>query len=98
MKSNINVKIDKDVKETATLLLKRMGLDQTTAIELFYRQVIAERRLPFQPFVDSTIDELIINAVNEKNISVTELAADENGNVIIDDECSTELRDWAVNG
>jgi len=44
-KSNVNVKIDTTVKETATMLLGRMGIDQTTAIDMFYRQIIAERRL-----------------------------------------------------
>jgi len=40
-KSNVNVKIDTVVKETATMLLDRMGIDQTTAIDMFYRQIIA---------------------------------------------------------
>ncbi|MDR1837706.1 MAG: type II toxin-antitoxin system RelB/DinJ family antitoxin, partial [Treponema sp.] len=43
-KSKVNVKIDKNVKELATQLLERMGLDQTTAIDMFYRQIITERR------------------------------------------------------
>ena len=34
-KSNINVKIDTAVKEAATTLLNRMGIDQTTAIDMF---------------------------------------------------------------
>ena len=50
-KSNVNVKIDAEVKEKASKLLSCMGLDQTTAIEMFFRQIIAERRLPFQPIV-----------------------------------------------
>jgi addiction module RelB/DinJ family antitoxin len=33
-KSNVNVKIDADVKALATQLLARMGLDQTTAIDI----------------------------------------------------------------
>jgi len=56
-KANVNVKIDKHIKELAVKLLDRMGLDQTTAIEMFYRQIITERRLPFQPVVTPTLDE-----------------------------------------
>ena len=97
-KSNVNVKIDKKVKESATLLLNRMGLDQTTAIELFYRQIIAEHRLPFQPVVKPTIDEQIINVLISKNIPKIKLDTDENGNVIIDKEQHSEIYDWAVNG
>ena len=33
-KSNVNVKIDTTVKETATMLLDRMSIDQTTAIPI----------------------------------------------------------------
>ena len=45
------------VKEAATMLLERMGIDQTTAIDMFYRQIIAERGLPFQPVVAPTLEE-----------------------------------------
>ena len=36
-KTNVNVRIDTDIKELATQLLGRMGIDQTTAIAMFYR-------------------------------------------------------------
>lgn len=98
MKSNVNVKIDADVKETAAVLLGMMGLNQTTAIELFYRQIIAERRLPFQPVASSTLDEQLSNLIANKNIPNIRLEADENGNVIIDKELHPEIYDWAVNG
>ncbi|MCL2520079.1 MAG: type II toxin-antitoxin system RelB/DinJ family antitoxin [Spirochaetaceae bacterium] len=65
-KSNINVKIDAAVKEAATLLLERMGIDQTTAIDMFYRQIIAERRLPFQPIVAATVEEQLTAAITKK--------------------------------
>jgi len=42
-KANVNVRIDSNIKELASKLLDRMGLDQATAIEMFYRQIIAER-------------------------------------------------------
>jgi len=48
-KSNVNVRIDANVKKMANLILARMGIDQTTAIDMFFRQIIAEKRLPFQP-------------------------------------------------
>jgi len=66
-KANVNVRIDSHIKELATKLLHRMGLDQTTAIEMFYRQIIAERRLPFQPVVASTLDEQIAAAAIKNN-------------------------------
>lgn len=98
MKSNVNVKIDAEVKETAAALLARMGLDQTTAIDMFYRQVIAERRLPFQPVASLSLDEQLVNLIVNKNIPNIRLDADENGNIIIDKELHPEIYDWAVNG
>ena len=104
-KSNVNVKIDANVKESAISLLALMGLDQTTAIELFYRQIIAERRLPFQPAVnpvlavkEKTLDEQLTEAIIKKNIPVIKLDSDENGNIILDKNLPPELYDWAVNG
>ena len=103
MKSNVNVKIDANIKETAVRFLSSMGLDQTTAIELFYRQIIAERRLPFQPVVNPSIDEKtldarIIEAALKKNPKRVTLPTDDDGNVLIDKELHPDIYDWAVNG
>ena len=98
LKSNVNVKIDAAVKEQATLLLDRMGIDQTTAIDMFYRQIIAERRLPFQPTVAQTYGEQVLDLIRRKKIPNITLPADENGNAYIDKEQYPDLYDWAVNG
>jgi DNA-damage-inducible protein J len=97
-KSNVNVKIDTHVKELAIQLLERMGLDQTTAIDMFYRQIITERRLPFQPAVAQTYGEQALDIIRHKNIPNITLPADENGNAYIDKKQYPELYDWAVNG
>ena len=102
-KSNVNVKIDANVKEAAIQLLGRMGLDQTTAIELFYRQIIAERRLPFQPTVspqinEKTLDEQIIEAALRRNPKRVTLQTNEKGQILIEKELHPDIYDWAVNG
>ena len=97
-KSDVNVRIDTDVKELATQLLARMGLDQATAIDMFYRQIIAERRLPFQPVASPTLDEQLIEAIKRKNIPAVKLEVDENGHILIDRDKHPELYDWAING
>jgi addiction module RelB/DinJ family antitoxin len=96
--TNANVMIDADIKEADTRLLERMGLDPKTAIELFYRQIIAERRLPFQSAADLTLDEKIVAAALKRNPKRVTLQTDENGNVVIDKEKHLDLCDWAVNG
>ena len=97
-KANVNVKIDADIKELATHFLERMGLDQTTAIDIFFRQIISERRLPFQPVVNPTLDEQIVSAALRRNPKRIKLEADKDGNVILDKELYSDIYDWAENG
>jgi DNA-damage-inducible protein J len=99
VKSNINIKIDAEIKEQATQLLERMGLDQATAIDMFFRQIIAEHRLPFQPVVSLTLDEQIIAAALRKKPKQISLTTDLDGNIIItDNEKHPDVYEWAVNG
>ena len=97
-KSNVNVRIDAGVKELATQLLERMGIDQTTAIDMFYRQIIAERRLPFQPTAAPSLDEQLVDAIWKSNPEKVEVGVDENGNILIDKDKHSDLYDWALNG
>jgi DNA-damage-inducible protein J len=98
VKSSVNVKIDANVKTLATHILERMGIDQTTAIDMFYRQVIKEQRLPFQPSAALSLDEQIVAAALKRNPKRVTLPSDENGNVIIDKEKHPVIYHWAVNG
>ena len=97
-KSNVNVKIDSDVKELATQLFARMGLDQTTAIDMFYRQVIAERRLPFQPTVAQTYGEQMLDIIKRKGIPHKAVEVNAEGHIVVDKDKDPELYDWAMNG
>ncbi|MCL2099636.1 MAG: type II toxin-antitoxin system RelB/DinJ family antitoxin [Oscillospiraceae bacterium] len=97
-KENLNIKIDRSVKEAAAQLLANMGLDHTTAIEMYYRQIIKERRLPFQPEASLTLDEQIIAVIKSKNIPLINLETNEKGQIIIDKNKHPDLYDWAVNG
>jgi DNA-damage-inducible protein J len=87
-KSNVNVKIDANVKDTAVALLSRMGIDQTTAIEMFYRKIIAVRTLPFQPEPLPSNDEQLLAAIKSKNTPTVKLETDANGNIVVDKEKS----------
>jgi len=97
-KSTLNVKIDRHVKETAAQLLESMGLDHTTAIDMYYRQIITERRLPFQPKSSLSLDEQIRAAALKRSPKRVTLQTDENGSVIIDKDKHPDIYDWAVNG
>ncbi len=40
--------IDPEVKKEAEFILKEIGLSVSNSVELFYRQVVAQRGLPFE--------------------------------------------------
>ena len=45
--SNIDIYVDSEVKEQAQLVFTSIGLDMTTAVNIFLRQSILQRSLPF---------------------------------------------------
>lgn len=47
MTTNINIRTDIEVKAQAQEVLSKLGLDLTTAVNLFLRQVICDQRVAF---------------------------------------------------
>jgi DNA-damage-inducible protein J len=45
--TNINIRTDSNIKSQAQQIFETLGLDMTTAINLFLRQTVRERDLPF---------------------------------------------------
>ena len=97
-KTTLNIKIDKGIKERTARILAEMGLDHTTAIDMYYRQILSERRLPFQPSLAQAYGNQLHDIIKQKGIPNITLPADENGNAYIDKEKHPDLYDWAVNG
>ena len=49
MKStNLNIRTDKDVKAQAEKIFDALGLNMTTAVNIFLRQAIRENGIPFE--------------------------------------------------
>ena len=46
--TNINIRMDKVLKEQAENLLSEFGMNMTTAFNIFLRQMVRERAIPFQ--------------------------------------------------
>lgn len=46
--TTINVRVDEDVKKEASALFAELGLDMSTAINMFLYQAIAQDGLPFE--------------------------------------------------
>lgn len=51
-KTSMNIRMDNDIKRQAQHLFAEFGLDMTTAINMFLRQAIRERRIPFELKLD----------------------------------------------
>jgi len=47
--TTINFKVEEEIKEEAQKIFKEMGLNMTTAFNMFLVKTIQERQLPFQP-------------------------------------------------
>lgn len=46
---SINIRIDEKTKKQASKTLEAMGMDMSTAIKIFLRQVIVDQCIPFRP-------------------------------------------------
>ena len=55
--TTINFRLDSDLKKRFERLCDEFGLSTTTAITLFMKAVIRERRIPFEIKTDTKIDE-----------------------------------------
>ena len=46
--TNLNIKIDRELKTKADKLFNEMGMNLTTAVNVFVRQAVLERAIPFR--------------------------------------------------
>lgn len=46
--TNLNIKIDRSLKAEADKLFNEMGMNLTTAVNVFVRQAVLERAIPFK--------------------------------------------------
>lgn len=45
--TNLNIRIDKEIKEQSELIFSEIGINMTTAINMFLRSTIRENGIPF---------------------------------------------------
>lgn len=46
--TNLNIRTDKDIKIAAEKIFEDLGLNMTTAVNIFLRQAIREKGIPFE--------------------------------------------------
>ena len=57
MITNINIRTDSEIKSKAQKIFATLGLDMTTAINLFLRQTVRQNDLPFVLTTNSNSDK-----------------------------------------
>ena len=55
--TNLNIRTDKDIKEQADQIFSELGLNMTTAINMFLRTTIRENGIPFSLKLDTPNEE-----------------------------------------
>ncbi|MCL1831471.1 MAG: type II toxin-antitoxin system RelB/DinJ family antitoxin [Oscillospiraceae bacterium] len=60
--TNLNIRIDRDLKTEADFILGRMGMNLSTAVNVFVRQVVQERAIPFRIKLNDDDDEVLSRA------------------------------------
>lgn len=61
--TNLNIRTDKAIKDQAEEIFNELGLNMTTAVNMFLRTTIRERGIPF---------ELKLDVPNEKTVAAIE--------------------------
>jgi len=76
--ANLYARIEPDVKEQAEGILSALGIPASNAINMFYKQIILQRGLPFEvklpyarPLDASALSEAQMNAELEKGYADT---------------------------
>jgi len=58
--ANLNIRTDKEIKMQAEKIFEALGLNMTTAVNIFLRQAIREKGIPF---------EVKLNVPNESTVA-----------------------------
>ena len=69
--TNLNIRIDKDLKEQAEIFFNELGLNMSSAFNIFVRQSLRQGKIPFElsvaadPFYNSTNMAALRRSVKE---------------------------------
>lgn len=62
--TNLNIRTDKEVKKAAEEIFEALGMNLTTAINIFLRRVIVEKGIPFDVKLN-VLNQTTIDAIEE---------------------------------
>lgn len=64
MTTNLNIRLDKNIKDQAESIFNELGINMTTAVNIFLRTAIREHGIPFALKLDVP-NEVTIAAIEE---------------------------------
>lgn len=67
--TNISIRMDSDVKAQADALFGELGMNLTTAINIFVRQALREGRIPFEISINQPDRETIAAMLEAERIA-----------------------------
>ena len=71
--TNLNIRIDKELKEQAEAFFNELGLNMSSAFNIFVRQSLRQGKIPFElsivadPFYSSTNIAILRQSIQEAN-------------------------------
>ncbi len=65
--ANLNVRVDRSIKEQSEAVFENLGINMTSAINMFLRQTIREQGLPFTPSLHA-LNATTLSAIDEGRI------------------------------
>ena len=85
--TSVNIRIDKDVKKQAEALFKLLGLNMTTAFNMFIRQAIRQRAIPFEISINNSV-------TTKPKKAITPKIGDWKGKIWMSDDFDEPLEDF----
>lgn len=72
-KTSMSIRLDSEVKEQAQQVFNHLGMDMTTAINIFLRQAIQYQGLPFDVRLDGhgKLLQVVTDVEQNRNVSQT---------------------------
>ena len=71
--TNLNIRIDRELKEQAEVFFSELGLNMSSAFNIFVRQSLRQGKIPFElsivadPFYSSTNMAVLRKSIDEAN-------------------------------
>ncbi len=66
--ANVNVRIQENIKKQAEDILEMIGIPRATAIDMFYRQIILNKGIPFSLTIPKNV--LVLEDMSEKDFNL----------------------------